>query len=461
MGKLPCLFRRGVIWHYRRRVPSSIRSVIGLTEITKSLHTVDYSTALDRYQTVSATVEQTFNQYRHGDCNDHGFAADTVLHKTATHATQIKAPPSFDQDGLRTLIKTVVEEVVGQALPVKKPSITLSELYRRYMDDPARQRSKKTVMTYESVFKVLVEVLGSEKDIGEINRDDCRYVLDVIRYLPANAKKKFRKKTLVQISELARKRNMSPMAPLTINKYISKLAAMLSWAVEEELLYHNPAKNLSVADPVHQQDKRLPFSDWQLQKIFTALEGKSGAEYWVPYIGLYNGMRLNEICQLNVEDVQQHDGVWCFAITRDHTIGVDDKVLKTKASERTIPIHPHLIELGFMKYLKRFERKPRSKLFPDIPAGTTGYRSDTFSKNFRRFLKSIEADADRTSFHSFRHNFRDALREGNVRHEIAMLLGGWSDRSRSQATQMFYGQGYSKMQQLSEIKKISYKLLSD
>ncbi|WP_419797928.1 MAG: hypothetical protein ACNI26_16925 [Terasakiella sp.] len=54
---------------------------------------------------------------------------------------------------------------------------------------------------------------------------------------------------------------------------------MLNWAVEEELLDHNPAKNLSVADPVHQQDKRLPFSDWQLQKIFTALEGKSGTDY--------------------------------------------------------------------------------------------------------------------------------------------------------------------------------------
>ncbi|WP_229734405.1 hypothetical protein, partial [Terasakiella brassicae] len=38
-------------------------------------------------------------------------------------------------------------------------------------------------------------------------------------------------------------------------------------------------------------------------KIFTALSDKSGAEYWVPHIGLYNGMRLNEICQLNVEDV--------------------------------------------------------------------------------------------------------------------------------------------------------------
>lgn len=459
MGKLPCLFRRGTIWHYRRRVPSSIRSQIGLTEITKSLHTADYSTALDRYQTVSATVEQTFNQHRQEDGYDHDFSVDTVLHKTATHATQIKAPPAYDQDGLLTLIKTVVEEVVGRTMPMKKPSITLSELYRRYMDDPARQRSKKTIMTYESVFKVLVEVLGSEKDIGEISRDDCRYVLDVIRYLPANAKKKFPKKTLVQISEIARKRKMSPMAPLTINKYISKLAAMLSWAVEEELLDHNPAKNLSVADPVHQQDKRLPFSNWQLQKMFTALEGKSGADYWVPYIGLYNGMRLNEICQLNVEDVQQHDGVWCFAITRDRTIGVDDKVLKTKASERTIPIHPQLIELGFMKYLKRFERKPRSKLFPDIPAGTTGYRSDTFSKNFRRFLRSIEADADRTSFHSFRHNFRDALREGNVRHEAAMILGGWSDSSRAKSVQMFYGKGISIKTLYAELQHIKYIIL--
>ena len=113
MGKLPCLFRRGSIWHYRRRVPSSIRLQIGLTEITKSLHTADYSTALDRYQTVSAMVEQTFNQHRHGDGNDHGSGADAVLHKTATHATQIKAPPAYDQDGLRTLIKTVVDEVVG------------------------------------------------------------------------------------------------------------------------------------------------------------------------------------------------------------------------------------------------------------------------------------------------------------------------------------------------------------
>jgi len=461
MGKIPCLFRRGDIWHYRRRVPSKLRSEIGKTEISKSLHTNDYSTALQRHQTVSAEVGRLFqqlHQQRTGAAYNDDFDHHILLHNSATQNGQIKAPPHLDADGLKTLIKTVVEEVLEHHAP-KKPSITLDDLYHRYMDDPARSRSKKTIMTYQSVYNVLMDIFGADKPIADIDREDCRRFMDVVRHLPANAKKKFPKKSLVEISEIARKRNMKAMAPLTINKYVNKLSAMLNWAVEEELLDHNPAKNLSVADPVHMQDKRLPFSDSQLVKIFTALSDKSGAEYWVPHIGLYNGMRLNEICQLNVEDVIPVDGIWCFNITRDVGRGVDDKVLKTKSSERVVPIHPHLMELGFMRYLKTFEKKPRSKLFPDIPIGTTGYRSDQFSKWFTRFLKSIDADGDRTSFHSFRHNFRDALRTADVRHEIAMLLGGWSDRSNSRASQAFYGRGYSMDVVAEELGKVRYESL--
>jgi len=382
-----------------------------------------------------------------------------LLQDFATVELQFKAPPHLDADGLKTLIKTVVEEVLSVSAP-KKPSITLDDLYHRYMNDPARNRSKKTVMTYQSVYNVLMDIFGTDKPIADITREDCRRFMDVVRHLPANAKKKFPKKTLVEISTIAREKKMKPMAPLTINKYVNKLSAMFNWAVEEELLDHNPAVGLKVADPVHAQDKRLPFSDYQLVKIFTVLKDKSGAEFWVPHIGLYNGLRLNEICQLNVEDIVMRDKVWCFNITRETDRGVDDKVLKTKSSERVVPIHPQLMELGFMRYLKQFERKPRGKLFPDIRAGPTGYRSDQFSKWFARFLKSIDADADRTSFHSFRHNFRDALREAGVRHEIAMLLGGWSDRSNSHASQAFYGKGYHMNTVLNELNKICFEYYS-
>lgn len=96
-------------------------------------------------------------------------------------------------------------------------------------------------------------------------------------------------------------------------------------------------------------------------------------------------------------------------------------------------------------------------MFPDIRAGTTGYRSDTFSKWFARFLKSVDADGDRTSFHSFRHNFRDALREADVRHEIAMLLGGWSDSSRGKSVQMFYGKGFNMTTIRDEMTKIEFE----
>ena len=456
MGKLIGLHKRGNIWRIRRWVPLELRSRISRTELIRSLRTTDYKTALQRYRTVSTDIEAVLSKAcqrpLNGDCD-----WPRLIQGSDTVELQIKAPPSIGDGGLKTLIKTVVEEVMGKTSAT--PSITIDALYHRYMDDPARSRSKKTIMTYHSVYNVLIEVFGKDKLIADISRDDCRRFMDIVRHLPANAKKKFPRESLMEISSLAKERGMKPMAPLTINKYLSKLSALLSWAVEEEMLDRNPAKNLSVADPVHAQDKRLPFSDHQLQKIFTALEAHDGPEYWVPHIGLYNGMRLNEICQLNVEDVQQHDGIWCFSITREVGRGIDDKVLKTKASERVVPIHPELIELGFMRYLKKYERKPRSKLFPDIKPGTTGYRSDVFSKWFSRFLKSIDAAGSKTSFHSFRHNFRDALREADVRDEIAMLLGGWSDRSNSNSVQMFYGRGFMMKTILSELNKVHYPCL--
>jgi uncharacterized protein DUF6538 len=169
MAKIPNLYRRGNIWRFRRRVPRDIQNEVGRKEFLKSLNTADYQTAVRRYRTVCNDVEEIIAEARGVVLNDTS-GWSTLIHKSDTHDPQIKAPPRYDQDGLKTLIKTVVEEVVGQTVPAKKPSITLSELYRRYMDDPARSRSKKTIMTYESVFKVLVEVLGSERDIGEINR---------------------------------------------------------------------------------------------------------------------------------------------------------------------------------------------------------------------------------------------------------------------------------------------------
>lgn len=402
MAKLNGLWKRGNVWHYRVRVPSDLVNTINRVSIDKSLKTKDYRTAISKCRVMAFEFEDWFNQVRAGVAQPE-YQAEKVLHKTVTHGAQTVLHQKGDSEALKSVIREVVLEVVGDGFqPRQKPSITIKELYERYMADPAANRTPKTIQSYQTVYNGLKELLGEDKQIGTLSRDECRLVLETIRFVPANAKKKFPKKSWKQISEIAKKRGMKPMAPLTINKYINRLSAMLNWAIDEELMDKNPAVGLKVADPVDMKDKRLPFSNHQLRKIFSELESRPErkSEYWVPYIALYSGMRLNEICQMNVEDIQQHEGVWCFNITTESKLGPADKHLKTKASERLIPIHPKLMDLGFMRYLKEFESRANSKLFPDIPDGTTGYKSDVFSKTFSRFLKSIGASIERTSFHS-------------------------------------------------------------
>ena len=36
--------------------------------------------------------------------------------------------------------------------------------------------------------------------------------------------------------------------------------------------------------------------------------------YWVTLLSAYSGARLNEICQLNVDDIQQANGIWLLSI---------------------------------------------------------------------------------------------------------------------------------------------------
>ena len=71
--------------------------------------------------------------------------------------------------------------------------------------------------------------------------------------------------------------------------------------------------------------------------------------YWVPLIALFSGMRAGEIVQLQLKDVRLNDQWWVFDINKG-----DDgsKAVKTASSLRQVPIHPSLMELGFMEWVE-------------------------------------------------------------------------------------------------------------
>jgi integrase len=107
-----------------------------------------------------------------------------------------------------------------------------------------------------------------------------------------------------------------------------------------------------------------------------------------------------------------------------------------------VPIHEELARFGFLAFAESQRLRGETHLFPELPVGHLGYRSTGLSRWFARFLASAGAAAPLTCFHSFRHNFRDGLREAKVHRDIALLLGGWTTDGKA-AVADNYGNGYT------------------
>lgn len=276
-------------------------------------------------------------------------------------------------------------------------ALTLGEAYRSYIDDPTRAWSANTREAYETSRKLAIAVIGEETPVASVSRTHCRDLLDVLRFLPANAGKLFPKLSPREAAERARLRgDVKIISAANANSLMSNMSSFLNWAVNEELLARNPARGLRLPDPMNKRDKRLPFEREQLHAIFNAplyrgcVDGERGynkvgnlrprnARYWVPLIALFTGARLGEICQLDATDIRTVDGVDCIVISLRSLNGSTDKQLKTSASDRLIPVHPTLIDCGLLHFAEAKRKAGEKKMFDDIEVGSTGSRSVTFS----------------------------------------------------------------------------------
>jgi integrase len=140
---------------------------------------------------------------------------------------------------------------------------------------------------------------------------------------------------------------------------------------------------------------------------------------WVPLIALYTGMRSNEICQLRVSDVARTNKVWAFRVSDE---GEGQRV-KTAAAIRIVPVHSELVRCGFLDYLKTLPSD--GQVFPALkPGGADGKYNWYFSKRFTDYRRRCGVTAPRVSFHSFRKNAAQALKDKRATPaEIAELIG--------------------------------------
>ena len=185
----------------------------------------------------------------------------------------------------------------------------------------------------------------------------------------------------------------------TINRQMSNVRKFFRWAKARKLTQVNPAAEIRVEKRGEADSEGWsPYSTAELNLICRALHDQAEHRRWFALVGLFSGMRLSEIAQLERTDLIDLNERKHFAVTR--TSAFDNaKSLKNKSARRQVPVHPELIRLGFLRWVEKNKRTD-GKLFP----------SERYSRWWNdEFTPALGIKANDKVFHSLRNNFRDAL----------------------------------------------------
>ncbi|WP_117244560.1 site-specific integrase [Klebsiella pneumoniae] len=203
-------------------------------------------------------------------------------------------------------------------------------------------------------------------------------------------------------------------APQTIQNYISALAQI--WDLARNRYHDAPQDNPWRGHGLESKSSKVSyevFEPGELAKVFAAL-GDDEEMQNVTLIGMYSGMRLNEICSLRAANIREIDGVLCFEVTEG----------KTRSAARIIPVHSLITPL----VLSLREKPHNGFLFyrASMIDRADGKRSTWHSQRFTRAKRKAlgEVGSERKVFHSLRHQVAQLLDRNQVAEDrIALLLG--------------------------------------
>ncbi|EJW11447.1 site-specific recombinase, phage integrase family [Rhodovulum sp. PH10] len=93
-----------------------------------------------------------------------------------------------------------------------------------------------------------------------------------------------------------------------------------------------------------------PYDDAEVGRILALADKETNpAKRWLPWLLALSGARVGEVAQLWGLRITEVDGVPVMKIAPAE----DGGSLKNEGSERTVPIHPALIERGFLDFVQK------------------------------------------------------------------------------------------------------------
>ncbi|WP_260582416.1 site-specific integrase [Sphingopyxis sp. PET50] len=229
---------------------------------------------------------------------------------------------------------------------------------------------------------------------------------------------------------------------VNVRNQLAYLRTLLGWAAQNDVIETDPTKDVRIWVTEKREDR----SDWDiddLAKLFSGPVHSKGerskgcggeAAYWLPLLALFMGARREELGQLRVSDVRQSvylddaeqpQQAWCMDITdRPDAEGALVNKIKNAASRRLIPLHPKLIELGFVAYVQGLSNQ-QGRVFPDLkPIGVGQSLTDKWGQWFTRYKRSLGISDNTKVFHSFRHTWKTQATNAGISERLCREIQG-------------------------------------
>ncbi len=397
---------RNYTWYARLKVPRSLRSIVGKSEIVRSLHTQDLRERLKHAQLVDMHSELARMEAKatmptaaaKAMLSTARALADAV---SAGHATQTEADLA-----MQLRLRDQVSHIAPQARELGVPPVDIVErtlkmvrntfrsrrayvfstTIRDYLEERAPHVTNQTLEQKLKQLGDLANWVGPGSEVTEVTREQAgRYVEEVLS--PGGNSIK------------------------TIKDRLSHLRAFWGWLVARGKVEVNVWEGISGTLRASSRGKERRRS-WSDAEVYRLLSGISLHDpLWsLSAIGAYTGMRREEIAQLTIADV-----------TEDGALVVRQG--KTQAAVRRIPIHPVLQPL----IERLIATTSDNYLIPGLLTGGRDKRRGHYlGKRFTNMWRQLGLDSAQTVFHSSRKALAQRCEDKEVPESTTELIGGWS-----------------------------------
>nr|WP_278428394.1 tyrosine-type recombinase/integrase [Pantoea dispersa] len=276
---------------------------------------------------------------------------------------------------------------------VKAPALTLGEAWNQYKAQRGANWTTAIASANDRYIEPLLAVLGPESDVEGISKRDIHNVMEAVEGLPKRVVQPYRAMTIQQLLACDDVAEEDLIGTEAIHKHLKLYKSLFKTFLTDEkgILTKSPTDGLT-APP---SSKRFgAYSVGEMRSFVSyAINHADGWLKWIILLLAYTGARRGEIATLTKTQV-------CFDddSIRHYLLLTDGK---TDNAARQVPLHPHLIELGFLQFVESCHHQ----LFPEV----SGSNMNKISKEMAELREKLgipyrDIHNQRRIVHSFRHS---------------------------------------------------------